>query len=109
MGYSNKSFGRFSVSVDTLSPGIKGLNIFPGKVTTSSTIKMTIKDDMSGIKSYRGEIDGKWILMEYDPKRARLTHYFEKDLSKGKHTFTLEVEDEKGNISKYKADFIFDP
>ena len=76
---------------------------------TSSTIKMTIKDDMSGIKSYRGEIDGKWILMEFDPKRARLTHFFEKDLSKGMHVFTLEVEDEKGNISKYRADFIFDP
>ena len=104
-----KSFGRFSVSVDTLSPSVKGLNIFPGKVMTSSTIKMTIKDDMSGIKSYRGEIDGKWILMEFDPKRARLTHFFEKELSKGMHVFTLEVEDEKGNISKYRADFIFDP
>ena len=76
---------------------------------TSSTLRMTIKDEMSGIKSYRGEIDGKWILMEFDPKRALLTHYFDKDLSKGKHTFTLELEDERGNISDYKADFIYQP
>ena len=60
-----KSFGGFSVAVDTLAPTIKGLNIYRGKTMTSSTIRMTIKDDMSGIKSYRGEIDGKWILMEY--------------------------------------------
>ena len=52
-----KSFGGFSVAVDTLAPTIKGLNIYPGKTMTSSTIRMTIKDDMSGIKSYRGEID----------------------------------------------------
>ena len=101
-----KSFGEFSVAADTLAPTIKGLNIYPGKTMTSSTLRMTIKDDMSGIKSYRGEIDGKWILMEFDPKRARLTHYFEKGLSKGKHIFSLEVEDERGNISNYTADFI---
>ena len=104
-----KSFGNFTVSVDTLSPTIKGLNIYPGKTMTSSTLRMIIKDEMSGIKSYRGEIDSKWILMEFDPKRALLTHYFDKDLSKGKHTFTLELEDERGNISEYKADFIYQP
>ena len=49
------------------------------------SIRVNIKDDLSGIKSYRGEIDNKWILMEYDPKRERLTHYFDKNLSKGKH------------------------
>ena len=102
-----KSFGGFSVAVDTLAPTIKGLNIFPGKTMTSSTIRMTIKDDMSGIKSYRGEIDGKWILMEYDPKKNRLTHYFEKELEKGKHTFNLKVIDDKDNTSNYKAEFIY--
>ena len=40
---------------------------------TSSAIRMTIKDDLSGIKSYRGEIDDNWILMEYDPKKSTNT------------------------------------
>ena len=102
-----KSFGSFSVAVDTLPPIIKGINIYPGKKMTSSTIRITIEDDMSGIKSYRGYIDGKWIIMEYDPKKARLTHYFEKKLERGKHIFNLEVIDEKDNISNYKADFIY--
>ncbi len=102
-----KSFGNFSVSIDTLPPIIKGINIYPGKIMTSSTIRMSIKDEMSGIKSYRGYIDGKWIIMEYDPKKARLTHYFEKELERGKHTFNLEVIDEKDNKSNYKAEFIY--
>lgn len=102
-----KSFGGFSVAVDTLAPTIKGLNIYPGKTMTSSIIRMTIKDDMSGVKYYRGEIDGKWILMEFDPKKARLTHFFEKELERGKHTFNLEVTDDKDNTSNYKAEFIY--
>ena len=102
-----KSFGGFSVAVDTIAPTIKGLNIYPGKTMTSSAIRMTIKDDLSGIKSYRGEIDDNWILMEFDPKRARLTHYFEKELERGKHTFNLEVTDDKNNKSYYKAEFIY--
>ena len=102
-----KSFGNFSVSVDTLPPIIKGINIYPGKIMTSSTIRMSIKDEMSGIKSYRGYIDGKWIIMEYDPKKARLTHYFEKELERGKHTFNLVVTDDKNNKSYYKAEFIY--
>lgn len=101
-----KSFGDFSVAVDTLPPIIKGLNIYPGKTMTSSTLKITIKDDISGIKSYRGEIDGKWILMEFDPKRERLTHFFDENLAKGKHIFTLKIEDEKGNSSSYSAEFV---
>ena len=78
-----KTFGNFSISIDTIAPTIKALNIYEGKKMTSSSIRVNIKDDISGIKSYRGEIDNKWILMEYDPKRERLTHYFDKNLSKG--------------------------
>ena len=104
-----KSFGRFTVAIDTINPTIKGLNIYPGKTMTSSTLRVIIKDDMSGIKAFRGEIDGKWILMEFDPKRNLLTHYFEKDLGNGMHSFTLKLEDERGNISNYKANFIYSP
>lgn len=100
-----KSFGDFSVATDTLAPTIKPLNIYPNKLMTSSSLRMNIRDDLSGIKSYRAEIDGKWVLMEFDPKRARLTHYFKKSLQKGEHTFTLEVVDDRGNIAHYHVRF----
>lgn len=100
------SFGNYAVAIDTLAPKIKPLNIYAGKHMTSSTLKMSIRDDLSGIKSFSGRIDGKWILMEYDPKRARLTHHFLKSLSKGKHLFTLTVTDERNNTSTYEVSFI---
>jgi hypothetical protein len=99
------SFGDYTVSIDQTKPTIKGLNIFPGKTMTSSTLKMTIKDDFSGIKTYEGKIDGQWIIMEYDPKNNRLTHFFEKDLPKGKHTFELKVTDKVDNVNYYQAIF----
>jgi hypothetical protein len=101
------SFGDYTVAYDTISPKIKGLNIYPGKTMKSSKLKMLIEDEFSGINTYNGKINGEWILMEYDKKNNRLTHYFEKSFPKGKHLFELEVTDNKNNKSTYKADFIY--
>lgn len=103
-----REFGDFCIIADTINPKIKGVNIFPGKIfNTQTTIKLTIKDKNSGIKSYRGEIDGKWILMDYDYKRNLLRFDIEKSLTKGKHTFTLKVIDNVGNKKNYKAEFTY--
>jgi hypothetical protein len=103
-----REFGDFCIVADTTNPEIKGVNIFPGKVfNTQTSIKLTIKDKDSGIKSYRGEIDGKWILMDYDYKRNLLRFNIEKSLTKGKHTFTLKVIDNVENEKNYKAEFTY--
>ena len=36
-----------------------------------------ISDDFSGIKSYNGYINDKWVLFEYESKLKRLTHVFD--------------------------------
>ena len=103
-----REFGDFCIVADTTNPEIKGVNIFPGKVFNSqTTIKLTIKDKNSGIKSFRAEIDGKWILMDYDYKRNLLCFDIEKSLTKGKHTFTLKVIDNVENEKNYKAEFTY--
>ena len=84
---------------------IKPLNIGPNKHMTSSSLKMSVRDDLSGVKTYRAEIDGEWVLMEFDPKKARLTHYFNKSLQKGEHTFTLEIIDDRENSAHYEVRF----
>ncbi len=69
-------------------------------------MKVKISDDFSGIKSYRGTINGKWILFEYDPKRNLLTYDFsDKTFKLAKHELEIEVEDNVGNKSVYKATF----
>ena len=100
-----KTFGNYSVAVDTIAPIVRGLNIYPGKTMKSSTLKMTTYDDFSGIKSYNAYIDGQWVLMEFEPKSNKLTHFFKSDLKAGKHQFKLIVTDKVDNSTTYEAEF----
>ena len=70
----------------------------------SITVKIT--DNLAGIGNYRGTIDGKWVLMEYDAKNDKLSYYFDENVTKGDHTFRLVVTDEVGNKATYEADFV---
>ena len=109
-GYVNtkvNEFNQFYVSVDTIAPVIRPINIAEGKnMSAISRINLKISDNLSGIQSFNGYINGKWVLMEYDSKSASLWHVFEKDLPKGKHTFKLVVSDYKENIKTYEVNFI---
>jgi hypothetical protein len=101
-----RCFGTFKVSIDKTAPTIKSLNLIPGKnLSKAGGIAMKIGDNLSGIKSYKGYIDGKWILMSRD-RGNTITHRFEPTLEKGRHEFRLVVVDEKNNQSEYNAWFI---
>ncbi len=101
-----KSFGDFAIMADTSAPKITPVNItIDSDLSTAKTIKVKVTDDLSGIGFYRGEIDSKWILMEYDAKNNLLIYTFDKTLSKGKHYFELRVSDKKQNNAKYEAHF----
>ena len=103
-----REFGNFCIVADTTNPQIEAVNISDGKVFNNQrTIKCIIKDIHSGIKSYRGEIDGKWILMDYDYKKNLLRFDIDENLKKGKHTFTLKVIDNVRNGTEYKAEFTY--
>jgi len=102
-----REFGSFYVGVDTQAPVVRPLNISENKSMTGiSRINLKISDNLSGIKSFNGYIDDKWVLMEYDSKTASLWHVFEADLAKGKHVFKLVVSDEKDNEKIYQVNFI---
>lgn len=101
-------FGAFAVMVDTIPPSIVPLSIQEKNTLTEiSKIRFRIDDALSGIKSYRGEIDGKWVLFEYDAKSKLISYTFDKSrMEFGKnHHLSLIVIDNKDNRSEYKADF----
>ena len=90
---------------DSISPSIKPINFRNEKwVSNLSTLKIRIDDDFSGIKKYSGSINGKWILMEHEPKRKLL--FFEFDdvkFSKTELKLNLHVEDMVGNVNEFEA------
>ena len=93
-----KELGDFCVLVDTLPPEIKLINIYDEKnIYKQKTIECIIKDNESGIKNYRAEIDGKWILMEYDYKKNLLKYEINEKIQLGAHNLNVKVTDNLGN------------
>ena len=91
---------------DTEPPSIHPINIHDG-VSLAGIKKISIKiaDNLSGIKSYNANIDGKWVLMEWDYKTKVLIYTFDDTVKPGKHIFNLSVSDNKNNLSQFTANF----
>jgi hypothetical protein len=102
-----REFGNYAVAIDTVPPKIRSLNSESFKSLGSQTaVKFTISDELSGISSYRGTLNGKWILMDYDAKNDLLVYTIDERLLAGQNAFELKVTDGKGNQAVYKAVFI---
>ena len=102
-----QSFGDYTIMIDTIPPVIRPRNFSSGKGCLNlDELRFTIYDDFSGISSYRGEIDGKWALFEWDPKNRLLLYDTRKrplDSSKP-HILILKVTDGVGNTTEYKLE-----
>jgi hypothetical protein len=100
------AFGDFYVKLDTIPPVIHPLNIKNGSnMKMARSINFRMSDNLSGIKSYIGTIDNKWVLMELDYKTKILSYTFSGDITPGRHTFKLTVADNKNNFADFTADF----
>ncbi|MCX6226017.1 MAG: peptidoglycan DD-metalloendopeptidase family protein [Bacteroidia bacterium] len=103
-----RNFGSFCIMVDTIKPVVAPMNFSSGAELKSLNIfKFTVKDDFSGVQSYRGEIDGKWILLEYDLKNSLLEYHFDPNRIKTgiQHKMVIRVADQMGNTNSYNINF----
>jgi hypothetical protein len=63
-------------------------------------------DNLSGIKDYFAEIDGKPIIFVYDKKNKRIYYNFDKNITYGKkHNLKITVIDKKNNKSVFQTIF----
>ena len=102
-----EDMGDFTLARDSVTPKISPFNFRTNQwLSNFKFIELKISDDFSGIKSYKGSINGQWVLFEYEPKRKLLTYDFsDKVFEQAKHELELEVEDNVGNRSIYKTIF----
>ena len=102
-----RSFGTYLIGIDTIAPVVKQYNVYPNKnISKQSKISFTVIDNLSGVKTYTASLDGKWILMEYDPKKNRMYYKLDEHFPKGSHKFQLLVRDAKGNKTIVKMNLI---
>ena len=104
---SSKTLGEFTLKTDNDSPKISAIGFKEGQwLTKYDRLKVKIFDKGSGIQSYRGEIDGSWIRMAFNPKNGTLTYDF-KDLElKGtEHLLKVVVTDNVNNKTTFNIRF----
>lgn len=102
-----KILGKYALVSDTVAPKINMAVPVEGKwISEQKTIQLSIYDDVSGIKSYNGYLNGKWILFEYDNKTRKLTHYFSDDVvADGANDLKVVVIDNVGNSTTFETHF----
>jgi hypothetical protein len=93
--FRTRNFGKFTLLTDTIPPKVKIIE------QNRARFRCYISDDLSGISNFELEINGKWVLLNYDPKRKYC--WSEKlDGSKPfKGDLKLTVTDHVNNVHTY--------
>ena len=105
---TTRSFGYYAVARDSIAPEIRSLDVSEGRgIYGRKHLRFKITDEGSGIETYEGKIDGKWILMDYDAKKNMLTYEFDpaRVKSKSGHNLMLKVTDYVGNTEVFVCSF----
>ncbi|WP_029034921.1 peptidoglycan DD-metalloendopeptidase family protein [Salinimicrobium terrae] len=102
-----RNFGTYTLGRDTQAPRVVPVNFKDGQwISGNKNLKVKISDDLSGIKSYRATVNGKFILMEYEYKQNLLTHDFADGVvTDTENQLKIEVIDNVGNTTIFESTF----
>lgn len=95
--FKTRQLGRFQLLTDTIPPRIQFVT------KTPASISARITDDLSGINTFRALVNGEWVLMLYDYKRALIWSDKLDPTKPFKGEVVLEVTDRAGNITTATA------
>lgn len=104
---STKNLGTYFLVKDSIAPKVKAINFAKDKwISSKKYLKIKVTDNLSGVRSYRGTINGIWTLFEYDAKKGMLIYNFN-DLTfkEAKHNLKLIVTDNVGNSTTFTSTF----
>ena len=104
--YANtSSLGRYIISRDTLEPEIKPINFKNNSnIKGKRSLRLRLKDELSGIKKYSSYINGIWALFEYEPKSNLIFHNLSDGIiNNGENELIIKYEDGVGNKGVFKT------
>lgn len=89
--------GSYTVCADTVAPRITPIGSTSWR--KQGRVVCRIADAETGIRDYRGTIDGRWVLFKYSSKNARLTCDLRAEgIGPGRHQVEIRVTDMRGNV-----------
>jgi len=104
--YTNtSSLGRYIISRDTLEPEIKPINFKNNSnIKGKRSLRLRLKDELSGIKKYSSYINGIWALFEYEPKSNLIFHNLSDGIiNNGENELIIKYQDGVGNKGVFRA------
>ena len=103
----SKYLGDYKLIKDGKPPKIKSDKRIGGKwISNLNELQFSISDELSGIKSYDGYLNGKWILLEYESKTKKLIHRFSDGIvAEGKNDLKIVITDNVGNSTIFETQF----
>ena len=101
----SRTFGQYGVVIDSIPPSIKTQS-FSNDLSSANFMSFTVDDKLSGINTYKAFVDGDWILLDYDAKNKRLTHFFDGKIKSGQHELEIIVNDMVKNEKRLKLKFV---
>ena len=101
----SRTFGQYGVVIDSIAPSIKTKS-FSYDLSVANLMSFIVEDTLSGINTYKAFVDGDWILLDYDAKNKKLTHYFDGKIKSGQHELEIIVTDMVKNEKRLKLKFV---
>ena len=97
------NLGDFVIKIDSIKPNVSVIDISDNQwISNRKNLSIKISDNESGVKNYRGTINDKWILLEYNPMKGILSYDFDDNVNKddAKNILEIKIEDNVGNEKK---------
>lgn len=101
---SVRNLGQYWLVADTVAPTIGTATPWAKDQSKSKRISFVVRDELTSVKSFRGELDGKWILFEQHG--SNWFYEIDNRCSKGNHTLVVTATDENGNTRTQTYTFV---
>ena len=94
--FKTRNFGSFVLAEDATKPSISPIKV------NAQGMRFTIRDNMSGIKSFEAFVNGEWVWMRYEHKQAVIwSEPMNGQSLKG--PAILRVTDQAGNVAEWRG------
>ena len=101
--FKTRNFGSYGVFIDSIPPTIK-LKTKKDRLRSSKIINFYVNEKESGINDYNAWLNGKWVILEWDPKKNKM---FIKNnfVFQDANVLQIEVSDNLSNKKTLKIEF----
>jgi hypothetical protein len=96
--FKSKDLGDFAFLTDNTAPTIKPLAAYKNKLV------FKIDDELSGIKNFRAEVNGAFVLMDYDYKKDLIWSVTTDSTANYAGQLKLSVTDNQGNVNIFEKE-----